>query len=296
MKPLFVALPGNMELATALASSLDAEVATTNIRQFPDGESYLRFDTALEGRDVVIVCTLNRPDALAMPLFFAADACRDLGAASIGLVAPYLAYMRQDERFQPGEAVTSRYFSTMISRAFDWMLCVDPHLHRFARLDALYSIPSQIVHASESIAVWVASNVVNPVLVGPDSESEQWVAAVATSADLPYVILEKVRSGDRDVAVSGWQSQNWVNHTPVVLDDIISTARTMIETVEVLLRADMAAPVCIGIHGVFADNAHDDLLRAGAQQVVTCNTIPHMSNGIDVTALLAGAIATMLRT
>ena len=79
------------------------------------------------------------------------------------------------------------------------------------------------------------------------------------------------------------------NHTPVLVDDIISTARTMIETVGHLKKAGMKAPVCIGVHAVFAGNAYQDLKKAGAK-VVTCNTIPHESNGIDLSSILAARV------
>ncbi len=294
MKPLLVALPGNQELARALAARLDAEIAQAVIRQFPDGESYLRYNTELAGRDVLLVCTLSRPDAQAMPLMFAAEAARELGAASVALISPYLSYMRQDARFFPGEVVTSRHFAGWLSRTFDWLVTIDPHLHRYRSLDELYSIPTQVVQAAPWIARWVERHVENPVLVGPDEESEQWVRAVAEVADLPFVILEKVRSGDREVEVSGGICDSWKDHTPVILDDIISTGRTMFETLEVLQNAGMRAPVCIGVHGVFVDAAYEELLGGGVARVVTCNTITHVSNEIDVLEGLGAAVAGML--
>ena len=81
------------------------------------------------------------------------------------------------------------------------------------------------------------------------------------------------------------------SHTPVLVDDIISTAHTMIETVQHLRVAGMAPPVCIGVHPVFAGTAYDDLVAAGAAEVISCNTIQHPSNRIDVAGMLATAIS-----
>ena len=78
--------------------------------------------------------------------------------------------------------------------------------------------------------------------------------------------------------------------TPVLVDDIISTARTMIETGGHFHCAGLAPPVCIGVHAVFAADACE-ALRAGAARVVTCNTILHTSNAIDVEDLLASPLA-----
>ena len=267
------------------------ERGVVTLRRFPDGETYVRLDSPVRDHNVAIICTLDRPDDKLLPLFFLAATARDLGATNVGLVAPYLAYMRQDRRFTDGEGVTSGYFASLLSRSFDWLVTVDPHLHRRASLAEIYSIPATVVHAAPRVAEWIRTAVPKPLLVGPDSESQQWVDAVASMAGAPSIVLEKVRRGDRDVSVAVPEVGRWRDHTPVLVDDIISTARTMIETVGHLRRAGMAPPVCVGVHAVFAGGAHEELLAAGAARAVTCNTIPHASNGIDLSGEVAQAIA-----
>jgi ribose-phosphate pyrophosphokinase len=289
-KALLVIMPGNGAFGTRLASVLDAEIAELEHRRFPDGETYLRFVTAPQGRDVTILCTLDRPDNKVLALLFAAQTARELGARSVGLVCPYLAYMRQDRRFKPGEAVTSKLFATVLSAHFDWLVTVDPHLHRRSSLSQIYFVPAVVVHAAPLIAAWVGPSVERPVLIGPDAESEQWVRAVAEAAGAPHTVLTKVRRGDREVEVSVPELERWSSHTPVLVDDIVSTARTMIATLTHLAAAGARPAVCIAVHGIFAGDAYGDLKRAGATRVVTCNTIPHESNAIDVTDAMAEAV------
>ena len=224
----------------------------------------------------------------------AAAAARDLGAAEVGLVAPYLAYMRQDRRFQPGEAVTSKYFANTLSPWIDWLVTIDPHLHRVTSLSEIYSVRSAVAHAAPAVSAWIKETIPNPVLVGPDSESEQWVSAVAKNAGAPFMVLKKTWRGDRDVEVSVPHIERRRNHTPVLIDDIISTARTMIETVGHLKAAGLAPPVCVGVHAIFADDAYFELQRAGAGRIVTTNTITHESNDIDVAPLLAEGVQYVL--
>ena len=288
-----IPLPGNETLADALARALDAEIGQLTVRRFPDGESYVRIDSPVAGRDVTIACTLHRPDDKLLPLLFLAPTLRELGARRVGLVAPYLAYMRQDRRFREGEAITSLHFAALLSGAVDWLVTVDPHLHRRTSLAEIYSVPTSVLHAAPQIAEWIAESVPNPVLVGPDVESAQWVGAVAELAGAPSIVLEKLRRGDRDVSVSVPDIERWRDHTPVLVDDIISTARTMIETVAHLRRLELVAPVCVGVHAVFADQAYDELRLAGAGRVVTCNTIPHPSNGIDTIPLLSSEVSAL---
>ena len=173
---LFIPTPGNEATARALAQSLDAAVGQLELRAFPDGETYLRFDSDLSGRSLAIVCTLDRPNDKILPLLFAAATARELGAVNVGLVAPYLAYMRQDRRFKPGEAVTSREIAQLLSNAFDWLVTVDPHLHRYSSLSEIYRIPTRAVHAASVMAEWIKANVPKALIIGPDSESEQWVS------------------------------------------------------------------------------------------------------------------------
>ncbi|MDV3294813.1 MAG: ribose-phosphate pyrophosphokinase [Brachybacterium paraconglomeratum] len=290
MRPLLFALPGNEAQTVRLAGELGAEVGRTECRRFPDGETYVRLETPVSGRDVALVCTLDRPDDKLLPLAFLADAVRELGARRVGLVAPYLAYMRQDRRFRDGEAMTSASFARLLSRTVDWLVTVDPHLHRYAALSELYSIPSELVHAAPSVAAWIRRSIPRPLLVGPDVESGQWVRAVAELAGAPAIVLEKLRRGDRDVEVSVPEVGRWRERTPVLVDDIISTARTMIETVGHLRAAGLTPPVCIGVHAVFANDSYETLIAAGAAQVVTCDTIVHPSNRIAVSSALAQAV------
>jgi ribose-phosphate pyrophosphokinase len=293
MRPIVIAVPGCEDHARRIGDRLDGEPGDTLVRRFPDGEVYVRIDAPVAGRDVVLVAGLDKPGDKILPLLFLAATARDLGARKVGLVAPYLSFMRQDSRFQPGEGVTSTYFAKLLSDAVDWLVTVDPHLHRLRSLDAIYSIPSRVARAAPAIAAWIQREVERPLLVGPDAESEQWVCAVASLCDAPWLVLEKTRRGDRDVEVSPPDLSRHKGRTPVLVDDIISTARTMIATLGHLAGATSPA-VCVGIHAVFADRAHDDLLAAGAARIATCNTIAHPSNAIDVDDAIAAEARAML--
>jgi len=287
MRPLLLAYPGSEALAKPLRDALDAEPAAFQMRAFPDGETYLRITCEVRNRSVAILCTLRDPDPRLLPLVFMTDTLRELGARRIGLVAPYLAYMRQDQRFHPGEALTSSSFARLVSAQFDWLVTLDPHLHRRRSLEEIYTIPTEVVHAAPLLAEWIRAHIQEPLIVGPDAESEQWVREVAAGVSCPYFVLDKVRHGDRNVVVSVVpEIRRWANRTPVLVDDIISSAATMSETVRQWRDAGLTAPVCVGVHAVFAAQAYETLQQAGAAQIVTTNSIPHPSNDIDVSTVL----------
>ena len=294
MKTVFLAMPGNEDMASRLAARmavpLNATLGELAVRRFPDGESYLRLLSHVEGTRVALVCTLDRPDDKLASLLFAASLLREQGAAEVGLVAPYLAYMRQDARFNPGEGITAHYFAQLLSARFDWLVTADPHLHRIASLDQVYDCATATVQAAPAIAQWIAANVENPLLIGPDAESEQWVSEVARLANAPCQVLQKVRHGDRDVEVSVPDSAALLARTPILVDDIASTGRTLIETIGHLHRLGARPPVCAVVHAIFAEGAHEAVLQAGAAQVVSCDTVPHASNRIALDGRIADGI------
>ena len=275
MKPLLVPLQDTAQISGPLARALDAETADIDLRRFPDGETYLRFDTLPEGRDVILLAGLADPDAKTPALLFAAQTARALGAASVGLVAPYLPYMRQDKGFQPGEAVTSVHFAKWLSSCVDWVVTIDPHLHRWKALSDIYSIPSVAAHA--------------------DAESEQWVSDIAARAGVDHIVLTKTRHGDRDVDIALPDLERWRHHTAVIVDDTISTASTMIAVTRQIVDQGLRPPICCAVHGIFAGGAYQALLEAGAARIVTSNTISHPSNGIDVSGILADATTGLLK-
>lgn len=294
MKRVVLALPANETLAAAMAAAIGGTQGAVLVRQFPDGETLVRVDSDVRDAEVVIAATLHRPDSVVMPLYFLASTLRELGAARVLLLAPYLAYMRQDKPFNAGEGTTARHFAHWLSGFLDGLVTVDPHLHRIHALSDVYRIPAVNVASAPLVSRWLRDNLPRAVLIGPDAESRQWVSEVARDAGCPFTVLEKTRRGDRDVSVTVPHVERWKDFTPVLVDDIISTGHTMAAAVTHLRESGMQAPVCIGVHAVFAGDAETVLARAGTGRLVTCNTIPHASNGIDLHPLLASALRAML--
>lgn len=285
----------NDTLASSVASHLPANFSCVDIHRFPDRESCVR----IKPDDVTDVCivfaSLNDPDVKTLSLIFLSETLRDYGAERIILVAPYLSYMRQDKRFKEGEGVTAQYYARLISKYYDALITVDPHLHRIHNLNDIYSIPTKVLHAAPVVADWIKDNIENALLIGPDSESEQWVSDLSQRANTPFIVLEKTRYGDHEVCVSVPHVEEWLRHQPVLFDDIISTGKTMIETITHLKNAGLSPPLCIGIHAVFSDQSCQELQAAGTERIITTNTIPHSSNAIDISQLIVDSLKELLK-
>lgn len=287
---LILPLPGNEAFARGLADAGGWELGVIETRLFPDGESYVRILSDIAGKSVDLVCTLAHPDKNFLRLIFTADAARSLGAQTVTLIAPYLSYMRQDRRFQAGEAVTSRSFARLVSSSFDWLVTVDPHLHRYPALSALYTIPTSVLHAAPLLADWIAAEVRSPLIIGPDEESEQWVSAIAERAGAPWAVLRKIRHGDRSVEIDMPDLSKWQGHEPVLVDDIASSGHTLIEAAKKLPSQGFPQPVVAVVHAIFADNSYSRL-RALAQRIVSTDAVGHESNAIGLASLIAADLS-----
>jgi ribose-phosphate pyrophosphokinase len=289
MSRILLCFPAQAALGRQLAGLLHADYREVAWRRFPDGESLVAIAEDLRDADVAVLASLHRPDALALPLRFAAETAREFGARSVGLLAPYLGYLRQDARFHPGEAVSAPLFARFLEASFDWLVTVDPHLHRIATLDALFAIPARNVAAAPAIAAWIRAGIPDAIVIGPDGESRQWVDEVARLAGVPGQVLDKVRHGDREVEVTLPDADAARGRTPVLVDDIVSTGHTMLATLAHLRALGLAPATCVATHAVFADDACARLLAAGAARVVSTDTIPHPSNAIGIGEQLAAA-------
>lgn len=276
-------MPGNEVLANTLANKLNIEMGSVEIRTFPDGEYYVCIHSDVKDKTAILICTLNHPNDKILLLMFVAQTLKKLGANKIYLVSPYLPYMRQDKQFHPGEAVTSYLFATFVSTWLDGLITIDPHLHRIKKLSEIYSIPSiSVLHATKKIAEWIRQHVDSPFLIGPDEESKQWINEVAEYANAPFVICKKIRYGDRNVEISIPEIKH-LGSVPVLVDDIISTGTSMTVILQQLVSHGYKNSICISVHALFDDEVQQNLIRAGATKIMTCNTIIHASNQIDLT-------------
>lgn len=249
----------NHPLCDSLAKELESERGELTHHFFPDGESCIQIHSEVKGKKVILVDSLDKVNQKIMPLILASETLRELGANDIILCSPYLAYMRQDKAFQPGQGISARYFAKLISTYFDGLITIDPHLHRIKNLKEVYTIPAKTLHAGEAIANWIKDNIKEPLLIGPDSESRQWVEAIAKTIEAPFMVLEKIRRGDKDVEIKVPNLKDYQQKQIILVDDIISSAGTMIEVVKAIHKSSNLSPLCIAVHALFSKESFNAL-------------------------------------
>lgn len=263
------------------------------LHQFPDNETYVKILSPIKNADVILYATLSQPNQKILPLIFSASTARLLGAKSVGLIAPYLPYMRQDTVFEFGEGVTSRYFANLISKNFDWLITVDPHLHRYKTLHEIYSIPTYVLSANDLISQWIRLNLHRPGIFGPDAESHPLISSISEKLNVPYFNAKKIRLDDNQVILSLPTIEGSFSFA-VIIDDIISTGGTVIQLIKFLQQTITQPIVVIAVHPLFANDAYNKIISCGIRELVSCNSIPHLSNKIDLSPLILNSISSLL--
>jgi ribose-phosphate pyrophosphokinase len=286
---LLLAFDDETVLAQRLATALACPLVTIERHSFPDGETRLRLPAQLPDR-VLLLRGLQQPNAKMTELLLAAAGARDLGAKQLILLCPYLAYMRQDAAFTPGEVVSQKHFGALLAASFDAVITVDPHLHRVPTMDAV--VPGRrgfALTCAPLLGAHIARQVPGAMLLAPDEEAGQWVRLAAKASRLDHTVCHKQRWGDHEVEVA-MPGPEVRGRAVVILDDVASTGRTLAAAARGAL-AQGALTVDVAVtHALFVGDALAQVHAAGVRHVWSSDSVPHSSNAVSVVPLLVEAL------
>jgi ribose-phosphate pyrophosphokinase len=281
--------------AADLASALSIPYSEIGVHRFPDGESRVTAPGATATS--IVYCPLDRPNEKLVELMFASDALRRGGAGRLILVAPYLCYMRQDMAFHPGEVVSQQVIGGWLAELFDAVITVDPHLHRVTRLDEAVPAKQAItLSAAPAFVEYLRTQTLSgaALLLGPDSESEQWVRGIAEAAGLPYAIAQKQRQGDRSVVIRLPEAVSFEGRTVILLDDMASTGRTLIAAAEQAKARGAREIRVLVTHALFVNDSLEHLRRSPITHIGSSDSIPHETNVVRLDKLLAASSSSVV--
>lgn len=277
--------------ARALADALGIEVRTVDIHSFPDGEVLPTIPEA--AATTIVYRSLARPNDKLIPLLLACDAWRRAGAQRLILVAPYLCYLRQDAVFALGQPSSQAVIGDLLGARFDRIVTVDAHLHRTPSLDSVFPKSAATnISAAPAIAAWLERRHRKvDFILGPDMESEPWVRQAATTLSAPHRLFSKIRLGDADVRLTLQTPEDFAGRTVALVDDICSSGSTLIKATEILRSAGARDIIVCVTHALFDQTTADRLRAAGADSIVSTDSVMHPSNAIALAPLLAEALA-----
>jgi ribose-phosphate pyrophosphokinase len=276
---------GYHEPAKRLAERAGIPYQEIEIHTFPDGESRVRLPVPLPEKAIVCL-TLDHPNDKLVDLVLVAGTARRLGIRSLTLVAPYLCYMRQDKEFHPGESISQKIIGELLSGYFDVLVTVDPHLHRVHSLDEVFpGTKCTVLTATRPMSEFLAKTVENPLLIGPDEESLQWVESIAADKACDFAVAKKKRTGDFSVDVT-LPEMNYSGRDVVLVDDIASSGQTLVNAAEKLKAKNVGSISVLVTHALFAGDAVEQLKQAGVKNIWSTDSVLHDSNCIHLDSLL----------
>jgi ribose-phosphate pyrophosphokinase len=283
MSMLIAAFPEVSEIGRKIARKLSAEFTQINVKSFPDSEFHMKLKVNPKNRSVVIINSFSgNPNNKLVETILAGGIAKDYGAKKIILVATYLPYMRQDMHFVHYDSFSAKHMLEVFSD-FDKIIAVDPHLHRIKNMHLL-SRKAESITVDDIIADYIKKKFKSDFeIIGPDEESQQWSARIAKMLNKRVVILKKTRLGDEKIKQKDVKLDK--AGTYIVIDDIISTGRTIAGALAMAKQQGAKKLVCIGIHGVLVNGA--DKLIGKHAQLITTNSIPNKYADIDISSAIA---------
>jgi ribose-phosphate pyrophosphokinase len=281
--------PASNGIGENIAKRIGAEYFDVEHKIFPDGESYIRVPTDVNGKEVVIVQSTYPPqDKHIIELLLMIEAVKNMNASKIITIVPYLAYSRQDRRFKEGEPVSIKAILSIISQlGANTLIVVEPH-----KIEALNYFHGEIIVIDPIplIANITKTFIRDPFVLAPDRGALDRARRLAQYINSDYTHLEKFRDRTTgQVFIKDIPSLNLENKDVIIIDDIISTGGTIIEAANIAKKMGARKIIAAAAHALLVGDAYDRLKLAGVDKIISTNSIPKVKDTImiDISPLIA---------
>lgn len=266
---IIAGMSNSKDLAEKIARKLNVDYDDLVLRDSPDGELHVKFNSDVKGKKIALVQSLYPyPNHSLFEVMYAASSARDLGAKEIIYVAPYIAFFREDNRNGKGECVQQNIVADLLNRNVDAVVSVEPHVHQHNFLGK-FSIPFYRLECNELLRKYAKDNFPGCKIIGFGERA--W--KLAKHIDKNAALYEKGDEVEYDNEV-------------LIIDDIIASGNSMMANLENLKAGKVNV---LTVHGLFNGDSFLKLKKI-AEKIVSCNTVRHESNKIDVSSLIAGKL------
>ncbi|HEU0180530.1 MAG TPA: ribose-phosphate pyrophosphokinase [Blastocatellia bacterium] len=290
----------NVALATSVAVEMGARLGACSVEHFPDGELSVRLDEPVRGRRVFIIQPTSPPvnDHLIELLAFA-DACRRASAAHITAVVPYFGYSRADKRHRRREPITASMVADLAQAVgVNHVVTIDLHA---PQIEGFFHIPVDSLTAAPVMAEALRPGLpAETVVVSPDAGRVRMATEYAQLLGAPVAVLHKERASGAETRVTRLVGD--VRDRPcLIIDDMISTGGTIVESIDALLDAGARPEITIAAtHGLLLHGAREKLARPEAREILVTDTVAPPAHDwprlrvVSIAPLIASALRRFL--
>ncbi len=275
----------NPALAERIAVCLQTDLGAVDIRTFPDGETFVKIQDNIRGRDVYIVQSVCRqPNEMLMELLIMIDAMRRASAARITAVLPYFGYARQDRKDQPRVPITAKLVANLLVAAgANRVLAMDLHAQQ---IQGFFDIPVDHLYAAPVMVKYLREKRLSkPLVVSPDTGGVKAAYAYSQMLGTGLAIVAKQRLGPSEVdafSVVG----NVEGCDVIMVDDLTTTCGTLCAAAKILKEHGAASIRAAVTHGTLTEQGVQRLKNSCIEELVVTDTVPMIeSDGFPVTVL-----------
>ena len=272
-------------LARDICTFLGVELGDATVSSFPDGETFVKINDNIRGRDVFLIQPTCPPtNQNLMELLILVDAARRASAARITVVIPFFGYARQDRKDQPRVPITAKLVANLIAAAgVNRVLTMDLHAQQ---LQGFFDIPVDHLHALPVMVDYLKSlQIPNLIVVSPDVGGVKMASAYATALGTRLAIVVKQRKSATETEASHIIG-DVAGKNVLIVDDLTETAGT-ISSAAKILRKHGALDIYAGVsHAVLTELAVERLKDSDIKELIFTNSVPaRLTPGSKVTAL-----------
>jgi ribose-phosphate pyrophosphokinase len=262
----------NRPLSQAVADILGCQLGEATVRNFEDGEIFVRIDDNVRGRDLYIIQSTCPPSDNILELLLLLDAARRASAARITAVIPYFGYARQDRKDQPRVAIGAKLMANMIVAAgADRVLSIDFHQHQ---LQGFFDIPVDHLYAAPVFTRYFREKQLdNLVVVSPDVGSAKMARGFAKRLGGTMGIIDKRRPA-ANVSEVMHVIGDVDGKDCILSDDMIDTGGTLAQAARALKERGARDVYACATHALLSGPAVQRLRDAPFTEIVVTDTIP----------------------
>ena len=266
---------GNKGIAQRICKALDLPLGDMIISRFSDGETHVKINENVRGKDVFVIQPTSPPvNENLMELLIIIDALKRASARRITAVIPYYGYARQDRKDQPRVPITAKLVANLLAGAgVDRILTLDLHA---GQIQGFFDIPLDHLFAVNVFVDYLREKKYqskNLVIVAPDVGGIKRARAYAKRLSAALAIVDKRRNSPESTDVMHILGEV-EGKEAIIVDDIVATGGSLVEAASAIKRAGAKKVIASITHGILSKNAVEKIANSCIDFLLITDSIP----------------------